>query len=146
MTNEGLKTAFSAEFKGRLWTPFTNWGKPVGTFTSPLRLDSLDGTRSLQLNALVDTGASYTIVASGLLRELGVPPSGEVELVLADGRRAVYAMGEARATLDGRSIPTIVVFGDDGAEPLLGAYTLEGLRLAVDPANLRLVPLPYARA
>lgn len=117
----------------------------MGTFDWPIRLDSLDGTRSLHLDALVDTGAGYTMVPSTLLRELGVQPSGEVELVLADGHRAVYDMGEARATVDGRSIPTIVVFADNGTRPLLGAYTLEGLRLTVDPANLVLVPLPYAR-
>jgi len=35
---------------------------------------------------------------------------------------------------------TIVVFGEDEAPPLLGAYTLEGLALAVDPTSQRLVP------
>lgn len=35
---------------------------------------------------------------------------------------------------------TLVVFGDDGAPALLGAYTLEGLGLAVDPVEQRLVP------
>ena len=34
----------------------------------------------------------------------------------------------------------IVVFGEDDAPPLLGAYTLEGLALAVDPEAQRLVP------
>ena len=50
-------------------------------------------------------------------------------------------MGEARATIDGRSIATIVVFGEDNAIALLGAYTLEGLRLTVDPVHGKLVPL-----
>ncbi len=118
----------------------------MGTFDWPIQLDSMNGTKTLHLEALVDTGAGYTIVPSELLHELGVEATGEVELVLADGHRAVYAMGEARATIDGRSIPTIVVFGENHAKPLLGAYTLEGLRLVVDPANLTLVPLPYATA
>ena len=34
---------------------------------------------------------------------------------------------------------TIVVFGEDDAPPLLGAYTLKGLALAVDPEAQRLV-------
>ena len=38
------------------------------------------------------------------------------------------------------SIPTLVVFGEDHARALLGAYTLEGLRLAVDPTHRKLVP------
>ena len=33
-----------------------------------------------------------------------------------------------------------MVFSEDDAPPLLGAYTLEGLALAVDPLNQRLVP------
>jgi len=35
-----------------------------------------------------------------------------------------------------------VVFGDDEATYLLGAYTLEGVRLAPDPVRRRLIPVP----
>ena len=118
----------------------------MGVFDWPIQLDSMDGERSLQLDATVDTGSSYTIVPASLLRELGIVPTEKVRLVLADGRHIVCDIGEARATIDGRSIPTLVVFGEDDADPLLGAYTLEGLRLAVDPANLTLVPSPNAWA
>ena len=48
--------------------------------------------------------------------------------------------GRAWATLNGDSEVTIVVFGEDDAPALLGAYTLEGLALAVDPTSQRLVP------
>ena len=34
----------------------------------------------------------------------------------------------------------LVVFGEDDAPSLLGAYTLEGLALAVDPVDQRLIP------
>lgn len=34
------------------------------------------------------------------------------------------------------------VFGDPDTPPLLGAYTLEGLRLAADPVDRRLIPVP----
>ena len=34
------------------------------------------------------------------------------------------------------------MFGEPGAPPLLGAYALEGLRLAPDPIGRRLVPVP----
>ena len=118
----------------------------MGVFDWPIRLDSMDGERSLQLDAMVDTGSSYTIVPASLLRNLGVAPTEKVGLVLADGRRVTYDIGEARATISGRSTPTWVVFGEDGADPLLGAYTLEGLLLTVDPWTLKLVPLPYGWA
>ena len=48
--------------------------------------------------------------------------------------------GQAWATIDGESVVTIVAFGEDNAPSLLGAYTLEGLALAVDPSSQRLVP------
>ena len=118
----------------------------MGTFNQPIRLDSTDGERSLQLDALVDTGSFYTIVPTSLLRGLGTVPTEKVGLELADGRRVAWDIGEARATVDGRTVTTLVVFGEDGVEPVLGAYTLEGLRLSVDPVEETLVRIPYARA
>ena len=118
----------------------------MGTFNWPIRLESVDGERSLQLDALVDTGSFYTIVPSSLLRRLKTVPAEEVRVELADGSRVVWDVGEARATIDGRTVTTLVVFGEDGVDPVLGAYTLEGLRLAVDPVRETLEPIPYHRA
>ena len=118
----------------------------VGTFNWPIRLDSMDGQRSLEIDAMVDTGASYTIVPANLLKALGTSPIDKISLVLADGRSAEYDIGRAMATIDGRTEATLVVFGEDNARALLGAYTLEGLRLAVDPVHGRLVPVTTAWA
>ena len=112
----------------------------MGTFNWPLRLESMDGGRSLELDALVDTGAFHTMVAASQLWELGVTPTRSTLLQMADGRIGHYDLGEARATIDGRSVPTIVVFGEEGVEPLLGAYTLEGLSFIVDPEEAKLIP------
>ncbi len=65
---------------------------------------------------------------------------GKRRSLLADGRRIEVDYGEARATVDGESVTTLVVFGEDDAPALLGSYTLEGLSLAVDPVEQRLVP------
>ena len=75
-----------------------------------------------------------------LLRELGIEATGKRGFLLAKGRRVEMDYGESRATIDGDTVTTIVVFGEDDAPPLLGAYTLEGLALAVDPEAQRLVP------
>lgn len=112
----------------------------MGTFNCKVRLDSMDGQRSVEIDALVDTGASYSIVPSAILRRLGVEPTDRHRVTLADGRRVTYDLGQAHATIDGRSTPTWVFFGEDDGPPLLGAYTLEGLRLAVDPYERKLVP------
>ena len=112
----------------------------MGVFSRPVRLSSMDGERSLEIEALVDTGASFTMVPADLLDQLGVSPAEKVTLELADGRLVEYDMGRAIASIGGRTEATLVVFGEEDTDPLLGAYTLEGLRLAVDPLHGRLVP------
>ena len=112
----------------------------MGTFKWPLRIASMDGQQVREIEATVDTGASFTTLPSNLLRELGIEATGKRRLLLADSRRIEMDYGEARVTIDGDTVTTIVVFGEDDAPPLLGAHTLEGLALAVDPEAQRLVP------
>lgn len=75
-----------------------------------------------------------------LLRELGIEPMDKGVFLLDDGRRVEMEIGRAWVAIDGASEVTLVGFGEDDAPALLGAYTLEGLRLAVDPIAQRLVP------
>ncbi len=113
----------------------------MGTFNCSLRLTSMDGERSLDLEALVDTGAFLTTVPGRILDDLGVDRDGSIELQFADGRTERYDAGRAWASVDGRREVTRVVFGGDDCLVLLGAYTLEGLNLAADPVNQRLLPV-----
>ena len=112
----------------------------VGTFSWPIRISSMDGQRAQDVDAIVDTGASYTTLPAQLLREIGVVPIGRRRFLVADGRRVEMDIGRAWATVNGSSEVTLVVFGEGDAPALLGAYTLEGLALAVDPVEQRLVP------
>ncbi|MCY3953271.1 MAG: hypothetical protein OXG69_12130 [bacterium] len=112
----------------------------MGIFSWPLRIADMDDQRTADVEATVGTGAFYTQLPTSLLRELGVEPLFKRRLQLADGRLIDADIGEARATIDGESVTTLVVFGEDGSPPLLGAYTLEGLALTVDPIAERLVP------
>ena len=112
----------------------------MGTFRWPIRIASLDGQQAREIEATVDTGAAYTTLPGSLLRELGVASLGKRRFLLADGRRIEMDYGEARATVDGESVTTLVIFGEDDSPALLGAYTLEGLALAVDSEAQRLVP------
>ena len=112
----------------------------MGTFKWPLRISSMDGQQAQDIEATVDTGAAYTTLPARLLRELGVERMDRGTFLLADGRRVEMDIGRVWATVNGASEVTLVVFGEDDAPALLGAYTLEGLRLAVDPTAQRLVP------
>ena len=112
----------------------------MGTFRWPVRISALDGEQSADVEATVDTGAAYSALPGGLLRELGVEPARTRRLRLADGRLRDVDTAEARVTVSGESATTVVVFGEDDAPLLLGAHALEGLGLAVDPVRKRLVP------
>ncbi len=112
----------------------------MGPFTWPLRISSMDGQQSRDIEATVDTGAAYTTLPTGLLSELGVVPMGQRRFLLADGQRVYMDYGQAWASVNGDSVITLVIFGEDDGPALLGAYTLEGLALTVDPVEQRLVP------
>lgn len=112
----------------------------MGTFNFRIRISSMYDHRSKDVGAVVGTDAAYTTLPARLLHEIGVEPIGQRRILLEDGQRAFMDFSQARATINGESEVTIVVFGEDEAPALLGAYTLEGLALAVDPVEQRLVP------
>ena len=114
----------------------------MGTFRHAIEIGDPQGRRYERMEALVDTGASYTMAPASLLHSLGVPVHDKVAFILADGRRIEHEVGQTWVRIDGKSVISLVVFGEEGTEPLLGAYTREGLRLSVDPFNQKLVPTP----
>jgi predicted aspartyl protease len=83
------------------------------------------GARWETLDALVDTGATYTWTPALALSRLGVRPQFRREFVTADGRVAERDMAVTMTRWDGQALPALVVFGDDDSLPLLGAYTME---------------------
>jgi predicted aspartyl protease len=114
----------------------------MGTFRVSVDVGDPAGGRYETIEALVDTGATYTTIPAPVLERLGVIPHVRDTFVLADGRRADRDIGRTWVRLDGHEEMTLVVFGDPDAQALLGAYTLEGLRLAADPVGRRLVSVP----
>ena len=113
----------------------------MGTFSVPLQVGDLQGQQFIEIEALVDTGASHTLLPRELLSALGVAVVEQVSFQLADDRIVDYDVGEARLRLDSRQRTTLVVFGPEGAQPLLGATTLQLFNLAVDTVREQLVPV-----
>lgn len=114
----------------------------MGTFTVSLQVGDPARLRFIEIEALVDTGATHTLLPKDVLRTLGIEAVDRVSFQLADERMVEYEVGEARVRLDGRERTALVVFGPEGATPLLGATTLELFNMAVDPVRRRLVPVP----
>jgi len=114
----------------------------VGSFRVAVEIGDSQGERWETVEALVDTGASYTVVPASLLGRLGVLPQERRPFRLADQRLVEYELAQTQVRLDGRTRFTIVVFGAEGVEPLLGVVTVEEFGLGVDPVGQQLIPVP----
>jgi clan AA aspartic protease len=113
----------------------------MGTFRVEVDVGDPEGRRYERVEAVVDTGATYTSLPRPLLEALGVMPHARASFVLADGRRVEREIARTWIRIDDRIEMTLVVLAEPGNPPLLGAYALEGLRLAADPVARRLVPV-----
>ena len=114
----------------------------MGTFRATVQVGDPQGERYETLEAMVDTGATYSWIPRDVLAKLGVQPEFRRQFMTADGRAIEREVAETRVRLDGQQLTTMVVFGDEGSVPLIGAYTLEGFGLAADPLGKRLIPVP----
>ena len=112
----------------------------MGVFNCQVSVSNLDGSGHREIDATVDTGATYTVLPTHLLDELGISPTRKGTFVMGDGRRVAMDIGHCWITINGKKAPTTIIFGSDDAAPLLGAVTLEELQLAVDPVAGRLIP------
>jgi predicted aspartyl protease len=71
----------------------------------------------------------------------------DIRFVLANGQEVTRSVGFAIIRLDKYFTIDEVVFAEPGDLQLLGAHTIEGLNLIVEPARRRLIaagPLPAA--
>lgn len=99
-----------------------------------------------EVDCLVDSGAVYSLVPGDLLRRAGIEPHSEREFILANGEKMTRKVGTALFEYQGRRGDSLVIFGEDGDHALLGAVTLEGFGLVLDPFRRELRPLPMILA
>ena len=113
----------------------------MGTFSVTIEIGGVGAESLEKVDALIDTGATTTVVPGSVLRRLGISPTRSETFEYAGGERVELDMAEARARVDGRETTTWVIFGEEGSSALLGAYTLEGVFLGVDPYGRKLIPV-----
>lgn len=89
---------------------------------------------------MVDTGSEYTWVPRRVLEELRIRPQRTQGFEVADGHRIERDVGYALVRAGGMEAPDLVVFAEPGDMTLLGAHSLEGLNLKIDPLKRELVP------
>ena len=91
---------------------------------------------------LVDTGAFDSLVPRARLEAIGLKPKGRREYTIADGTRINLEITTADLEFEGEVVGGTIVYGEDGAEPLLGVTALESGGFEVDPRNQELKRLP----
>ena len=94
---------------------------------------------------LVDTGAIDSLAPRPHLEAIGLEPAGQRVYQTADGREVTLDIAVARIDVMGEITAGVIIFGDAGAEPLLGVTALESAGLEVDLQNQRLKKLPSVR-
>ena len=114
----------------------------MGTFRVGIEISNMAGGGFERVEALVDTGATYTLLPQEVLERLGVQPRSKRRFILADGREVLYPTAWVNAKINGEVQPTIAVFGEPGCDPLLGALTREEFGFTVDPLRRQLIPVP----
>ncbi len=111
----------------------------MGEFTWPVGVRSADGDRTETVDALVYTGASYSLFPGSMLERLGIVSIGRRGFKQADGTVIQRDIGRAMLVINDEEDIQRVIFGDDDAEPLIGAGTLQGFLLLVDSVAEELV-------
>jgi len=109
----------------------------MGHIYVSLTISNMAASRSKEVEALADTGATLTVIPERIARELELPEvarervetgAGEIELVRS----------AARITIDGKQSVQDVLISDFIDRVLLGVVTLEAMALSLDPLTGKL--------
>ena len=113
----------------------------MGTFRTTIEIENpaAPGRRATLHNVLVDTGAELSWIPAAVLEDLGITRKKVWHFRQADGTHLARSTGYAIVHVAGTETNDEVVFGESRDLVLLGARSLEGLNLRVEPVTKRLV-------
>ena len=115
--------------------------KSMGTFSVKMRVWNPAQPGGVEeLDAFVDTGAAFSWISRSRLQRLGVTAFRRMGLRKIEGRLLERDMATVYISTDKYSVPDVVVMAEEGEMEVMGAHTIEGLGMAADPVQKRLVP------
>jgi predicted aspartyl protease len=123
----------------------------MGTFRIDVAISNPaePGQRIEVRDVLVDTGAELSCFPATILHRLGIVPGKKVRFRQATGSTFERWTGSGIVHVEGTYATDDLVFGEPSDLVLLGARSLEGLNLRIDPISKQLVdagPMPMAAA
>lgn len=104
---------------------------------------TVTGSKGKKVTAsfLIDSGATYSLLAKKDWKALGLTPKRTAIFTLADGTKVERGISECHLSLPQGEGHTPVILGETGDEPLLGVVTLEILGLVLNPFSRTLQPM-----
>jgi predicted aspartyl protease len=115
----------------------------MGTFAIKCRIENPENRSRAAVvsDLLVDTGSELTWIPARVLERIGIRrEKKDRTFAMANGQVVTRGVGFVILRIDEFFTSDEVVFAEPGDHALLGARSLEGLNLTVDPAGRRLVP------
>lgn len=106
-------------------------------------LIAVEAVRTVELEALADTGAIETAVPEGIVETLGLPIIRRNRYTVADGRKVELPIaGMVSIEVLGRRVQTEIIVLPRGSRALLGAVELEKMDLVVVPRSGEVITNP----
>ena len=119
----------------------------MGLFTTKLTVwNPADPSRREEIELWVDTEAYCSWISRSRLEALGISPSRRRQFRTIEGRVIERDIAPVFLAADGYTSGDNVVMAEPGDAEVMGALTLEGLGMAADPVQKRLVPIPVLLA
>ena len=100
----------------------------MGKTRAQFEIHAADG-KAIELEAMVDTAATFTKVPESAAVKLGLKAQYETEVELSDGRILKRRLALAEVEIKGIRRPVLVAIGGEGERALPGYTTLEVLGL-----------------
>jgi predicted aspartyl protease len=98
--------------------------------------------RTVEIEGIVDTGASLLCLQPGMIQNLGLSPIRTASVQTANGMVTRRMFGGAMIQIGDRSTQMAVMETDDRTPVLIGCVVLEMLDYVVDPKGERIIPNP----
>ncbi len=98
--------------------------------------------RKDEIDAIVDTGATYLCLPPRVITKLGLPFHKSVQIKTANGRATRRTYEGAKIELKGRSFVMEVMENDEETPALIGYLVLEAMDFVVDPKTQAVIPNP----
>jgi len=119
--------------------------RPVGETQIQIRVYGADG-QAAELEAVVDTGVTFSKIPQSIATKLGLEPKYETDVELSDGSVIRRKLTTVEIEIEEVGRPVLVAIGEE-EKPLIGYTTLELLGFKVNPITRRLekaIPIEYS--